>query len=203
MFKVERNMPPWGHCVQIGDPVLREIADEVPKELIKSPEIQYLIKQMKVVLKDYRLVGIAAPQIGISLRIILMFCGEHLKDVITPETFKAREMSTFPLTVFINPELEVVDHRKIIIEETCASVVGFVAEVPRNYSVKVKAFDRNGKEFQHTFTGWNARIVQHEIDHLNGILFTDLMNRKSFRCTNWEIVNRKAGRIVIPFYPKK
>lgn len=112
-------------------------------------------------------------------------------------------MSTFPFTVFVNPELKVLDHKKIVFEESCASIVGFAAEVPRNYAVEVTAFDEAGKEFSHKFTGWNARIVQHEIDHLNGILFTDLMNRKTLRCTNWEMVNTKGGRIEVPFYPKK
>lgn len=112
-------------------------------------------------------------------------------------------MSTFPFTVFVNPEIKVLDHKKMVFEESCASVVGYAAEVARNYTVEVTAFDLDGKEVQHTLTGWNARIAQHEMDHLNGILFTDLMNRKTLRCTNWEIVNIKGGRIEIPFYPKK
>lgn len=112
-------------------------------------------------------------------------------------------MSTFPFTVFINPEIKVLDHKKIVFEESCASIIGYAAEVPRNYKVEVTAFDSEGKQFSHTFSGWNARIVQHEIDHLNGIVFTDLMNRKTLRCTNWEMVNTKGGRIEIPFYPKK
>lgn len=129
--------------------------------------------------------------------------GENLKEKFTPEIYKAKEMSTLPLTVFINPEIKVKDHKKIVFEEGCASVVGLVAEVPRSYSVQVKALDLNGNEIEHTLTGWNARIAQHENDHLNGILFTDIMDRKTLRNTNWEMVNRKGGRIEVPFYVKK
>lgn len=80
VFKVDRNEPPYSHCVQVGDPVLRKIADPVPKELINTPEIKFLVSQMKDVLKSYKLVGLASPQIGISLRIFIMSFGEELRD---------------------------------------------------------------------------------------------------------------------------
>jgi peptide deformylase len=133
----------------------------------------------------------------------LLSFGDHLKDKFTPELYKAKEMSTFPFTVFINPEIKVLDHKKIVFEEGCASVIGYVAEVPRNYSVEVKAFDLSGKETTHVLKGWNARIAQHENDHLNGILFTDIMDQKTLRCSNWEIINAKCGRVEVPYYPKK
>lgn len=158
---------------------------------------------MKQVQQSYKLVGLASPQIGISLQIFIMSFGDHLKDKFTPEVYAAKEMSTFPFTVFINPQIKIVDHKKMVFEESCASVVGLAAEVARSYSVEVTAFDLKGNEMKHILKGWNARIAQHEMDHLNGTLFTDLMNRKTLRCTNWEIVNAKAGRIEIPFYPKE
>lgn len=202
-FKVEKNQPPYLHCVQIGDPCLRRVSDKIPTELVTTPEIKFLVTQMKKVLKDYNLVGLAAPQIGISLRVFIMSFGDHLKEKFKPEVYKAREMSTFPFTVFINPEVKVLDHKKIIYEEGCASVYGFNAEVPRSSSVQVSATNLEGQKIEHTFTGWNARIAQHENDHLNGVLFTDIMDRKTLRCTNWEMVNIKGGRIVVPYHPKK
>lgn len=158
---------------------------------------------MRKVLNDYSLVGLACPQIGISLRIFVMQVTEKAKKKNTPEIWKAKEMELFPFSVFINPEIEVLDHKKVIYEESCASIVGFAAEIPRNYSVKVKALNEEGKEIIHTFNGWNARIAQHENDHLNGILFTDIMDRKTLRCTNWQIVNTKGGRIEVPYYAQK
>lgn len=203
IFTVDKNQPPYDHCIQIGDPVLRRIADEVPTELITTPEIKFLVAQMKQVMENFSLVGLAAPQVGISLRIFLMSFPEQLKTKkYTPEVYQAKEMSTVPFTVFINPEIKVIDHKKIIFEESCASVTSFAAEVARNYSVQVNAVDLDGSKFERTFTGWNARIAQHETDHLNGVLFTDVMDRKTLRCTQWEMVNQKGGRIAIPYYPK-
>jgi peptide deformylase len=157
---------------------------------------------MKKVQENYSLVGLASPQIGIELRVFILSFGDHLKEKFKPEVYKAKEMSNFPSTVFINPAIKVLDHKKVIFEESCASIVGFAAEVARNYSVQVDALDANGKPISHVFTGWNARIAQHENDHLEGILFTDIMDRKTLRCTNWETVNAKSGRIEVPYYPK-
>lgn len=191
----------WLRC-QVGDPVLRKIAEDVPESLIASPEVKFLASRMKSVLEDYKLVGLAAPQIGISLRIFIMSFGEHSRKKITPEVYKAKEMSMFPTTVFINPKIKVLDYKKITFEEGCASIIGLKAEVTRNYSVQVTAFDENGQKIEHIFTGWNSRIAQHETDHLNGILFTDIMNRKTLRCTNWELINKKRGKLALPYYVK-
>lgn len=157
---------------------------------------------MKSVQEAYSLVGLACPQLGTELRVFIMSFGDHLKEKFKPEVYKAKEMSTFPFTVFINPEIKVLDHKKVIFEESCASVVGFAAEVARNYSVQVDALGIDGKSISHVFKGWNARIAQHENDHLDGILFTDKMDIKTLRCTNWEAVNAKGGRIEVPYYPK-
>lgn len=84
-----------------GDPVLREVATEVPIEYIREnqDELKPLLKNMEQVLHDYRLVGIAAPQIGVSLRIFLMEFKENLKENFTPDEYKTRDMAPMPLTV--------------------------------------------------------------------------------------------------------
>uniref|UniRef100_A0A1A9VTU1 Peptide deformylase n=1 Tax=Glossina austeni TaxID=7395 RepID=A0A1A9VTU1_GLOAU len=132
----------------------------VPEEAIKEPEIADFVDQMIKMLRKYNCVGIAAPQIGISLRIIVMECKENLKEKFSKEVYLAREMSTLPLTVMINPTLKVLDYDK----------------------------------------RWNARLAQHEMDHLDGKLYIDHMDPSTFHCTCWEVVNRKAGRVEIPFY---
>jgi peptide deformylase len=202
IFRPDRIEPPYGHCVQIGDPILRNKASAVPQELIRSPEIKFLVGQMKKVLNDFNLVGLAAPQIGIGLRVFVMSFDEKKKENFTPEVFKAREMSLFPFTVFINPEVKVLNHTQVIFEEGCGSIAGLVAEVSRNYSVEVSAYDIDGQLKKHTFKGWNARICQHENDHLNGILFTDIMDRETLRNSNWQVINAKCGRVQISFYSK-
>lgn len=187
----------------MGDPVLRRVSDPVPEDCLTSPEIKFLLNRLEKVRQDYSLVGISAPQIGINLRILIACFDKEAMKNFKPETIKAKEMTLMPLTVFINPEIQIIDKRKVLFEEFCASFMGYAADVPRAHSIEVTAFDETGKKITKEFSGWNARIIQHENDHLNGIMFTDLMDRKTLRCTNWDMVNRKAGKIEIPFYPKK
>lgn len=91
--------PPYQHITQIGDPVLRLIADPVPEELITSKEINFLITQMISVLRKYDCVGLSAPQVGIPLRVIVMEVKSKVQDVIPKEIYKIKEMETLPLTV--------------------------------------------------------------------------------------------------------
>lgn len=93
------NHPPYGHFTQVGDPVLRSKSVDVPSDMIDSKEIDLIIDQMIKVQRKYDCVGIAAPQIGVSLRIIVMEFREDLKKKFTPEVYAARKMSTLPLTV--------------------------------------------------------------------------------------------------------
>lgn len=102
----------------------------------------------------------------------------------------------------INPELTVTNYNKKTFVEACGSVRGYSAEVPRYEAVTLAGLNREGKPHQLQLKGWNARIAQHEMDHLNGIVFTDIMNRQTFSCSCWHMVNVKEGRLNIPFGPK-
>lgn len=93
------NQPPYGHFTQVGDPVLRSPAAEVPHDMLDSKEIDLIVEQMVKVLRKYDCVGIAAPQIGVSLRIIVMEFREDLNKKFTKEVYEARKMSPLPLTV--------------------------------------------------------------------------------------------------------
>lgn len=100
LWTTERtNLPPYSHFTQIGDPVLRDPAAEVPADCVNSDEIRAIVDQMVKVLRKYDCVGIAAPQIGISLRIIAMEFNRHIKKELSEATYKARQMSELPLTV--------------------------------------------------------------------------------------------------------
>lgn len=99
LWSPEKITPPYSHIVQLGDPSLRQISHTVQDEYINSKEINFLIDQLVQVLRKYSLVGIAAPQIGINLRVIAMEFKEELKDNFTPELYKTREMEILPLTV--------------------------------------------------------------------------------------------------------
>uniref|UniRef100_A0A6P4E4Q3 Peptide deformylase n=1 Tax=Drosophila rhopaloa TaxID=1041015 RepID=A0A6P4E4Q3_DRORH len=129
LWTTERtNLPPYNHFTQIGDPILRQQAAMVPKEHIDSPEIEAIVKQMVKVLRKFNCVGIAAPQIGVSLRIIAMEFKGQIRKELPEAVYQARQMSELPLTVFINPVLTVTNYSKLKHPEGCMSVRGYSAE---------------------------------------------------------------------------
>uniref|UniRef100_A0A8D8HAX8 Peptide deformylase n=1 Tax=Culex pipiens TaxID=7175 RepID=A0A8D8HAX8_CULPI len=196
------NGPPYAHVTQVGDPVLRQKAQLVPSEAVTSPEVRFLVQAMIDVMRKYSCVGLAAPQIGISLRILVMEFKDKLRDEYTSAEYKIKEMDTLPLTVLINPELKVTNYEKKSFTEACASVKGFSAEVPRYSEVLLSGLDENGKSKELALKGWNARIAQHEMDHLDGVVYTDVMDRKTFSCSCWQAVNANYGRVQIAFHKK-
>ncbi|XP_030374631.1 peptide deformylase, mitochondrial [Scaptodrosophila lebanonensis] len=191
--------PPYEHFTQIGDPVLRGRAAEVPADKIDSEEINGIIERMVKVLRHYDCVGVAAPQIGIPLRIIVMEFAERKRQQFTAETYAARKMSTLPLTVFINPELEIISEVKHKQPEGCMSVRGYAAEVARYDRVKVSGVGKLGTSSEIVLEGWSARIAQHEVDHLNGVIYIDRMDSSSFCCLSWQQVNAAGGHASIVF----
>lgn len=105
--------------------------------------------------------------------------------------------------MLINPVMKVTDYERRSFPETCASVHGYSAEVPRYNAVELSGINESGSEVKLPLIGWNARIAQHEMDHIDGIIFTDIMDRKSLTCTCWDAVNRHNGRIEIRFDGEK
>ena len=105
--------------------------------------------------------------------------------------------------MLINPSLKVTDYEKHSFTETCASVTGYSADVARYNAVELTGLDVAGKEQKLALTGWNARIAQHEMDHIDGVMFTDLMDRKTLSCTCWDAVNKHNGRIEMRFDGKQ
>lgn len=87
--------------------------------------------------------------------------------------------------------------------EGCASVCGYVADVNRYEEVQLSGLNENGDAIEIQLKGWNARIAQHEVDHLNGQLFIDIMDKKTFMCATWQAVNFHSGQLSIPFHPPK
>jgi peptide deformylase len=153
--------------VQRNDPVLRKIARPVPVSDIGSPEIEKIISDMKVsmsVQKDG--VAIAAPQIGVALRIFVV-SGTLLRQA--DRNFKGDGSDL----VFINPELVKTSKEKKEVEEGCLSVRWLYGKVRRSVRVTLKAYDEKGQKIQRGASGLLAQIFQHEVDHLDGILFID------------------------------
>lgn len=76
---------------------------------------------------------------------------------------------------------------------------GFSADVPRFHKILLTGLDQNGQDLEIEAKGWTARIIQHEMDHLNGVLYTDLMDRKSLACSCWTVINERGGKVELPY----
>lgn len=181
--------PPYNHVCQVGDPVLRSNASAVDPTAVKGPEIQKVIETMVKVMRKLECVGLSAPQIGVPLRILALEYPQKMLDEIPLTLREARGLSVVPLRVFVNPQMRVLDGRTAVFQEACESLSGFSAAVPRYISVEVSGLNEKGEAISWQTSGWAARIIQHEMDHLDGILYIDRMDSKSFININWPSYN--------------
>ncbi len=166
--------------VQVGEPVLRLSAREVAPKEITGREITRLIEDMRETLQDAPGVGLAAPQVGLPLQLaIIEDRPEYSKDIAS-EQLAERERIPVPFHVIINPKLTPIGKREIEFFEGCLSLNGFTALVPRYRQVRVECIDEQGQPRTIEASGWYARILQHEVDHLNGMLYIDRMRTRSF-----------------------
>lgn len=165
--------------VQEPGKVLRQIANEVPIEEIKSEKIQTLIRDMSDTLHSIDIgIGLAAPQIGQSLRIFLiseeaLTAKRSKKDVDREEYKKHKAGKKWKHFVFINPRLVRISDEKDMVPEGCLSVDMIFGKINRSKRAVIEAYNEHGKKFRRSGSGLFAQAMQHETDHLNGILFID------------------------------
>lgn len=174
------------HVCQIGNPVLRQLAKPVPRDKISTAEFQQLLDHMIRIMRETRGVGLAAPQVGVPLQTFCMELTDHHLKLLGPEKAADLQMTKLPLTILINPHLTVINDKTITREEGCLSVGGYVGRVARATAVQVKGINRHGDDEQHDLIGWSARIAQHEMDHLQGVIYIDKMAAGSFRSMVYE-----------------
>jgi len=141
------------------DPILRKVADEVDNI---DDEIKSLISDMFEIMKLGGGIGLAAPQVGISKRIIVVSIDEK----------------GFERFALINPVIEYFSDKKNTIEEGCLSIPGVRADVKRASKIVVSGIGRSGRQISLETGGLLARVIQHEVDHLNGVLFIDRISEK-------------------------
>ncbi len=149
--------------VKIPAPVLRRKANRITNF---DKDLLMLVDNMVETMRDAPGVGLAAPQVGLPIRLIVVEYGED-DDEDAPKKLYA----------VINPEIVAASEEKVNGIEGCLSVPGLIGEVERHVEIIVKGQNRFGKPVKYKLAGWKARIFQHEIDHLDGVVFTDRATR--------------------------
>ncbi len=161
--------------IQKGNSTLRNISSPIPQDKIKSPEIKSIIEKLrKAVENQPDAVAIAAVQIGKPIQLFLI--SKKVFDIVDSLSKKGKNAPSKENKkdlIFINPRIIKASKNKVLLEEGCLSVRYVYGKVPRQEKVTVEAFDETGKKFSRGFSGFLAQIVQHENDHLNGMLFVD------------------------------
>lgn len=208
-------VPPFATPCQVGAPVLRATAAAVGPERLGGPELRELAAALAAGLRRGLCLGLSAPQLGVPLRVFAAELTVARCEQYPPPLRRAHGIEPFPLRLLVNPVLRVLDSRLVTGPEGCASLHGFSAYVPRHWAVHVSGtdpaaphhpapggtlpspsspvtsllwatgVDECGKPVSWEATGWAARIVQHEMDHLDGILYIDRMDPRTFTNVSW------------------
>ena len=167
--------------VTVGHPVLRKRARELTPEELAAPETQRLIDDMIETMRDAGGAGIAANQVGVPLRVaIAEVDGANPRYPYKPP---------IPLTVIVNPTIEPLDDERVAINEGCLSVPDLRGVLERNVNVRLRYLDRDGSEHDEVKRGLTAGTFQHEVDHLDGVLFIDRVTDPTTFAT-WEQFER-------------
>ena len=172
--------------VHAGHPVLRQEARPLTPAEIAGKEIQKLIESMRKTMHDAPGVGLAAPQVGLPLQLaVIEDRAEYHKDV-SEEQLRERERRPVAFHAIINPKITKKSDDTVEFFEGCLSLPGFSALVPRARTVRVEFLNERGMKETLEASGWYARILQHEIDHLRGALYIDRMHSRTFSSLdNW------------------
>jgi peptide deformylase len=166
--------------VAIGDPVLRHPAKLVDPAVIATAAFQRLIDQMRKTMIAAPGVGLAAPQVGLGVRLAVIEDSPERWVDLDPTTLAERERAKVGFTVLINPVIERIDEAgTVTFYEGCLSVPGYSGAVERARTVRLSALGADGEPFSAIYSGWPARIVQHEVDHLDGRIYVDRVETRS------------------------
>ena len=156
---------------RMGHPVLRTAARALDPGEIRSPRIQQLIDDMFETMNEYQGVGLAAPQVHESIRLFVAGFAPGGDDDDEDE-----EQERVPQMALINPEITPATEELVEDWEGCLSIPDLRGRVPRARQIVVRALDRRGKPVELRASGFTARVIQHETDHLDGVLFLDRMD---------------------------
>ncbi len=169
----------------LGNPVLRTVAQELPPAQIASAGLQKFIDDMIDTMKEYDGVGLAAVQVHEPLQIVVLEVADNPRYPDKPRV---------PLSVLINPRITPASQEMEEDWEGCLSIFDLRGKVPRYKHVQVQAQDRQGRDLDFVASGFHARVIQHEWDHLNGKVFLDRMTDLSTLAYTREFARFWAGR---------
>lgn len=192
---------------QAGEPVLRQQAKPLSPEELSGPSVRQLIKLMRETMRDAPGVGLAAPQVGVSIQLLVIEDPPELIRTLPQNIAEERGRTSIPFHVIVNPVLS-VDPAKApaTFFEACLSVSGYAALVPRARSVRVDCLNDKGEPQTIQASGWYARILQHEIDHLQGTLYVDRMHTRSLMTSDYYARNwstRSIGEAELSLFGAK
>jgi len=151
---------------RLGHPVLRKVTENLSVRDLQSPELQKLIDDMIATMKEYDGVGLAADQVHESIQLAVLEVADNPRYPQKPKV---------PLTVLVNPTYTPMTEETEEDWEGCLSIPDLRGRVPRYKNIHVRALDRDGKELDFVANDFHARVIQHEIDHLNGKVYLDRM----------------------------
>jgi len=168
------------------DPILRQQAQPVEASEFSSQQLKQLVKDLFAIMQAEAAVGVAAPQIGISKQVIVFG---------TAYSKRRKPASPIPDTALINPDYKVLSDEIQTGYEGCLNCGNLRGEVPRAMEIEYSGYDIDGNKFSKKASGLEARIIQHEVDHLRGFLFFDRIADKSSLTTLSELENKNGRKM--------
>ena len=180
--------------IAYGDPVLRKLGKSIDKEY---PALESLLENMFETMYGAKGIGLAAPQIGLPIRIFIVDA-TPFKDDEELELEERNFLSTFK-QVFINAQIIDETGDEWVFNEGCLSIPDVREDVFRNETVKIEYLDEKFEKHTKEFSGIAARIIQHEYDHIQGILFTDKLSSLKKRLIKGKLANISKGKIRIDY----
>jgi len=187
--------------IAYGDPVLRKVGIEIDKDY---PNLKELIANMKETMKNARGVGLAAPQIGKAIRLFIVDTSPFGEDDKLDKD-KQDFLKSFK-KVFINPTITNEEGDEWAFSEGCLSIPNINEDVFRNEKLTIEYFDEKFKKHTENLSGLAARVIQHEYDHIEGVLFTDKLSSLKKRLLKKKLTNISKGNIDVDYrmkFPKK
>lgn len=178
-----------------GQPVLKKVAEPISMDY---PDLAELIANMWETMYFADGVGLAAPQIGLPIRLFVIDTVQLLED----KTENGQPAEPGFKKVFINAQIVHSSETDCTMEEGCLSIPRIRGDVERPEEIRVKYQDENFQDFEETFTGYNARVIQHEYDHIEGVLFTERLKPLKKRLIQRKLDDIKTGKIA-PGYKMK